>query len=103
MKYKKSDLKKVFNDLVGLEKPEDIRVRVAEILTDLEADYSEHEDVVNQNTQLQEDVKDLEKANYKLFRMVGSPNPEPAKEDENKDDQSNLTYDELFNEDGGLK
>lgn len=104
MKYKKSDLSKVFQELGSLEKIEDIRVRAAEIQKDLEADYNEHEDLVNANEQLKNDVNDLQNANYKLFKMVGNNKDEDIK-DKNleNEDTSNLTYDKLFDENGGLK
>lgn len=106
MKYKKSDLAKVFQDLGNLEKIEDVRVKVAEIQKDLEADYTEHEEVVSKNTEYKQEIDDLQKANKKLFILVGKDDSDKDQEkdpNENDDKTKNLTYENLFNEKGELK
>lgn len=105
MKYNKTDLAKVFQDLGAMEKVEDIRVKVAEIQKDLVSDYEEHETIVAQNNQYQADIQDLQKTNLKLFKMVGSPvdpskDKTPGKEPE--DDDKPLKYENLFNKEGEL-
>lgn len=105
MKYKKSDLAKIFQDLGSMEKIEDIRVKAAEIQKDLELDYEEHDNVVSQNKQYETDIEDLRKANNKLFKMIGSPEDDPAKKKTQEDDEGDkpLKFEDLFDEKGELK
>ena len=80
---------------------EDARSLIVDFQKEVLADYDQHEKVLAEKTTLENDNEDLRKANMKLFKQVGTPTSEKEKSEDK--DPENLTYDNLFNEEGGLK
>lgn len=81
---------------------EEVRADLTELTKELETDYKNHEAVTLERDNLKNDNEDLRSANMKLFKQIGSPEPEP--EDKGKDPEvEDLTYENLFNDEGGLK
>lgn len=88
---------------------EEVRAGLVELQKDAETDYDERDTAITEVGTLKNANETLRSANMKLFLQVGSgkepgkgPGKEPGKgpDPENTDD---LKYDDLFNEEGGLK
>lgn len=85
---------------------EEIRVELGNLQKDLEVDYKLHEDTSKERDNLKNDCETLRAANMKLFLQVGSDDhgkEDEGKQDPGSEDEKPLTYDNLFNDEGGLK
>jgi hypothetical protein len=75
---------------------------VTELLTKLNDDYSQESTtkatLLEQTTKFQDDIKQLQQTNMNLFLKVAQPTP-----DNKINNTEKLTYDSLFDENGGLK
>ena len=76
------------------------RTLLADLQTSLEADYTAHEDTVNQNTTFQQQINQLQENNMKLFLKIGDPTKPEQKDDKPAE---KLKFSDLFNDKGGLK
>lgn len=84
---------------------EEIRAELGNLQKDLEVDYKNHDDVIKERDNLKNDNETLRAANMKLFLQVGSDD-KGKDEEEHQDpgsEEQELTYENLFNEQGGLK
>jgi wyosine [tRNA(Phe)-imidazoG37] synthetase (radical SAM superfamily) len=75
---------------------------VTELLTKLNDDYSQETttktSLIEQTNKFQDDIKQLQQTNMNLFLKVAQPTPDTTINTPEK-----LTYDKLFDENGGLK
>lgn len=100
---KKEDLKTRIQTIGGLATMEEVRSELAKFQGELETDYEERDELQATNQNLTTDMETLRQANMRLFLQVGSKeDPGKKKTDEGKSDE-NLTYDNLFDDKGGLK
>lgn len=101
---KKTDIAKKIQTIGAMETPEEMRQALVEFQTELEADYDSHENVVSERDQLVDYNKKLKATNKKLFHATGKT-PGKEEEEENAEEESveDLKYEDLFNEEGGLK
>ena len=83
---------------------EDARSLIVDFQKEVLADYDKHEKMLVDVETIKNENESLRQANMKLFLQIGSTEDnkqeKPIKEETDPD---NLTYDNLFNEEGGLK
>lgn len=101
MKFNKENLTARFQEIGAKGSIEEIRAELGVLQNELVEDYTEHANVVAQCDQLTSDNETLRKANNKLFLQIGSKEDPKVKEKDVNND--NLSYDNLFTEEGGLK
>ena len=87
------EIKTIINRIGGLDSIESVRSELLEFQNTLEKDYEEH----------QQNIEDLREANNSLWRQIGKKTTESDKGEPDTERHSELTYDKLFNETGGLK
>lgn len=96
----KSEFTRRIQELGQLQTPEEMRAGLVELQRDVEADYDEHEVVVNERNQALQDNETLRQANMKLFLQThqkDEPDDDPSKKKEPR------KFENLFDEKGGLK
>ena len=98
---KKSDLAARFKTLGSFEKMEDVRAEIVNLQKELEKDYTDYESVITERDNLKKDNESLNQANMKLFLQIGGEGKN--KDEDNPPDEKELKYEDLFNEEGGLK
>lgn len=86
-----------------LEKIEDVRNKLLELQKSAEADYTALTDITKERDQLKNDNEALRNANNKLWLQIGKPNDNEAGGTDEEPETNTLTYDKLFDENGGLK
>ena len=83
---------------------EEARSLIIDFQNEVLQDYDDHEKVLAERETFKNENESLRQANMKLFLQIGSTEDnkqeKPIKEESDPD---NLTYDNLFNEEGGLK
>lgn len=107
---KREEHKTIINSLLGMVAPEH-QATASEQLTKLTEDYEEvltaSENLTTANAELAKNNETLRNVNAKLFLKVGeTENPNKKKEEnENHDDEGKekISFDDLFDEKGGLK
>lgn len=103
MKLSKADIQKRIQELGNLGSVEEIRIALTSFKDDLIEDYSEHENIVAENGTLKNNNETLRKANNSLWLQIGSGKKEDDPGKKKEDDNENLSYEDLFDENGGLK
>jgi hypothetical protein len=80
------------------------RTLLSDLQSECESDYDRLDNLVTENTQLKTDKEDLQKANMKLFLKTTEPKtPDEKPKNGEGDNDTSLTYENLFNEKGDLK
>lgn len=84
---------------------EEMRVELTSLQKDLEVDYKLHEDTTKERDNLKNDVETLRDANMKLFLQVGTTKDEVKDEEDlgPQPEEQEYKYENLFNDEGGLK
>lgn len=86
-----------------LDKIEDVRSKLLELQQSVEADYTSLTDITKERDQLKNDNEALRNANNKLWLQIGKPAENEGGGANEEPEANTLTYDKLFNENGGLK
>lgn len=86
-----------------LDKIEDVRSQLLELQQSVEADYTSLTDITKERDQLKNDNEALRNANNKLWLQIGKPIEDGAGGTDEQPETNTLTYDKLFDENGGLK
>ena len=96
----KEEFETKFNEIGSLEDPALMRTKLTELKEDICGVFTSHDEMSKSVEKYKADNEELRNANMKLFKQVGvteKPNVEKEVEKES------LKYDDLFNEEGGLK
>lgn len=80
----------------------DRRTMLSELQEHVTADYDQLETLTNSNKQLTDDNENLRKSNLQLFLKIGSKN-KPEETGLETEPEKDLKYENLFDENGGLK
>lgn len=102
---KKEEILQLAKEIGSCENMEDVRAKLVNLEKVLNEDYTTHETTITKVAELEERNNKLTKANMDLYLQVGSgKNPEDkTKNNEDPTEDEELTYDNLFDEEGGLK
>lgn len=87
------EIQSTINRIGALDSIEAVRTELLEFQSTLQQDYAEHQ----QNMEL------LRQANNSLWLQLGKKTTENDKGEPDTENHSELTYDKLFDEKGGLK
>ena len=99
---KKEEMLKFIKDIGTCQDEAQRRTLLSDFETGLSQDYDTLQQTTEQNEQYRLDMENLRQANMKLFLRVGEQNKEPDKP-EATNTFKDLKYEDLFNEQGGLK
>lgn len=94
----KEEYGKLIKEIGECESMEVARAKLVDLQEKVFQDSDAHDSVIKERDQFKTDNETLRSANMKLFLQVGSKKDEPKKEP-----TEDLKYDDLFNEEGGLK
>lgn len=81
---------------------EKVREDITSIISDIQADYTEKEQLESDKTNLTSEVDRLQKHNMQLYLQVTSSKEEEQEDKEEKETEE-LKFSDLFDEKGGLK
>lgn len=98
----RDELLAIITELGTIEDPAERRSKIVSITDEINSVYDSNESLTADKTKLEGDKKKLQEYNMELYLQIGSKKEEP-KEDPKEDPDENLTYDNLFNEEGELK
>lgn len=81
------------------------RTLLANLQNETGSIFEENETLQNSNNELTESVKNLQSENYKLFTQIGSRTPAEANKSfaDEEPPKEKLKFEDLFDENGGLK
>lgn len=101
---KKEDLIKRIQEIGTCEDDSQRRTLLGTLQTECEKDYDQLTTLKDQNKELTEKNEQLRSANMQLFTMVGKPKDEGSSSGGSEEPETKeLKYEDLFNEEGGLK
>lgn len=104
---KKEEILKLADEIGTCENMEDVRAKLVEFKKSLDKDYTSFETSQEEVKSLKERNDKLTKANMDLYLQVSTPSGKDKDSDKNKNNENEgeeeLTYDNLFDEKGGLK
>lgn len=100
---KKEDVLKAINELGTCETMEDVRSKIVDLAKVVENDYTAHEVVVSDLDKAKNDITKLQQNNMDLYLKVTAQEKEEGAGKDHDPANQELTYENLFNEQGGLK
>ncbi len=105
MPITREEFNEVIQQLGTCEDETERRTILATLSNNVADEFDKIDDLTNSNNQLTEDNKKLQNANMELFLQVGSRTPQQARQDVLPEEQpkEKLKFEDLFNENGGLK
>lgn len=100
---KKEEVLKAINELGTCESMDDVRSKIVDLVKEVDADYTAHEVVVSDLDKAKNDITKLQQNNMDLYLKVTAQEKEEGAGKDHDPGNQELTYENLFNEQGGLK